>query len=424
MLELTPDDLFSRISGDDVLRLTQELIRIPSPSFGEAALTDFLAEHMSGLGMRVDIMEVRHPFDSEKITRQPIGRLKGEGGGRSLMLNGHMDPGVEMSGWTVDPYGGHYDEDGWIWGMGAHDDKGGIAAALCGLAALVETGASLRGDMWMCPVAAHKLLGVGTHALIEAGVLPDYCINIEHCASTIATTCVGIIFVRVRTSSPELFFRHTPEAKANYFNPIEQQCEIIRRLGHSFEEATPGGWLSFEPHPDLPGFPTISVDTMRREHYLYRGGTGASTRECEMTFQIRTVPGQTEETIKRDLQTLFAEIKSDHPALNAEIIIPADGPGGRGMDPMFISRDDPLVVALAQGHAAAAGEPPMLGAGLRIGNVGDGNLMHAAGVPSVQYGPGDIRIYEEWPAPDERVQLNELVTNAKAMAWAAYSICS
>ena len=422
MPKLTPKGLFGRISGDDVLRLTQELIRIPSPSFGETALTDFLAEYMSRLGMHVDIMVVGHPFDPEKTTRQPVGRLKGTGGGRSLMFNGHMDPGVEMSGWTVDPYSGLY-EDGWIWGIGAHDDKGGIAAALCALAAIIETGTALRGDILMCPVAAHKLLGVGTHALIKAGVLSDYCINIEHCASTIATTCVGIVFVRIRTSSPELFFRHAPKAKAKYFNPIEQQCEIIRRLGHSFDEATPGGWLSFEPHPDLPGFPTVSIDTMHREHYLYRGTTGASTRKCEMRFQIRTVPGQTEETIRRDLQQLFAEIKSDYPAFNAEIIIPADGAGGRGMDPMYISKDDPLVAALAEGHAVATGVPPMLGAGLRIGNVGDGNLLHAAGVPSVQYGPGDIRIYDEWPAPDERVQLEELVTNAKAMAWAAYRIC-
>lgn len=424
MLELTTEELFGRITDSDVLELAQALIRIPSPSFGEGALTDFLADHMSRMGLDVEIMEVNHPFDPKKKTRQPIGRLKGTGGGKSLMLNGHMDPGVEMSGWTVDPHSGLYDEDGWLWGMGAHDDKGGIAAALVGLDALIKTGKKLRGDVLMCPVAAHKLLGIGTRALIDAGVLPDYCINIEHCASTIATTCVGIVFVRVRTSAPELFFRYSPEAKTVYFNPIEQQCEIIRRLGSSFEQAEQGGWMSFEPHPDLPGFPTISIDTMNREHYLYRGATGKSTRECDMTFQIRTVPGQTEETIRNDLERLFAAIKSDYPAFNAELMIPADGEGGRGMDPMFIAKDDPMVTALAQGHEAAAGNPTMLGAGLRIGNVGDGNLMDAAGVPSVQYGPGDIRIYDEWPAANERVELSELVTNAKAMAWAIYKVCA
>ena len=424
MTNLTPESLFSRITDTDVLELAQALIRIPSPSFGEGELADFLADHMSDLGMDVEIMEVPHPFDSARTTRQPIGRLRGSGDGKSLMFNGHMDPGVEMSGWTVDPHSGLYDEDGWIWGMGAHDDKGGIAAALVGLKALKDIGVKLKGDILMCPVAGHKLLGVGTRALIDAGVLPDYCINIEHCASTIATTCVGIVFIRIRTSSPELFFRASREAKAAYFNPIEQQCELIKRLGTSFEPIEPGGWMTFEPHPDLPGFPTLSIDTAHREHYLYRGTTGKSTRECDMTFQVRTVPGQTEKTIQQDLERLFEEIKAEFPAFNAEIIIPADGDGGRGMDPMFVPKDDPMVQALAEGHEAASGQPAMLGAGLRIGNVGDGNLMDAVGVPSLQYGPGDIRIYSEWPAADERVELSELVINAKAMAWAAYKICS
>jgi len=420
---LTPQSLFARIKKDDVLHLAQRLIRTPSSSMKEGPLTDLLAEHMMGLGMQVEIMEVLHPHDATKKTRQPVGRLKGSGGGKTLMFNGHMDPGVEMSGWSVDPHSGYF-KDGWLWGMGAHDDKGGIAAALVGLGALIESKAPLKGDILMCPVAGHKLIGAGTRALIGAGVKADYCINIEHCASTIATTAVGLVFVRVRTSSPELFFRHSQEAKKNYFNPVEQQMEILRRLGKSFEQIPQGSWMNYTPHPDLPGFPALSIDTIHREHYLYLGQTGKSVRECDLTFQVRTVPGQTTETIRADLERLFATIKKDYPAFNATILIPADGPTAHGMDPMFIEKDNPMVEALKEGHEAASGKTAMLGAGLRIGNVGDGNLMCSAGVPSLQYGPGDIRIYAEWPAADERVELDELVINAKAMAWAAYRLCA
>ena len=73
------------------------------------------------------------------------------------------------------------------------------------------------------------------------------------------------------------------------------------------------------------------------------------------------------------LERLFAAIKKDHPAFNAVIMIPADGPTGQGMDPMYVEKDNPMVVALKEGHEAASGKPAMLGAGLRIGNVGDGN---------------------------------------------------
>ena len=76
--------------------------------------------------------------------------LRGTGGGPSLMLNAHMDPGAEMSGWTVDPYGAKF-EDGWIWGIGAHDDKGGCVAAIGAVDAVVRSGTRLKGDVIVTP---------------------------------------------------------------------------------------------------------------------------------------------------------------------------------------------------------------------------------------------------------------------------------
>jgi acetylornithine deacetylase/succinyl-diaminopimelate desuccinylase-like protein len=60
-----------------------------------------------------------------------------------------------------------------------------------------------------------------------------------------------------------------------------------------------------------------------------------------------------------------------------------------------------------------------------LGNVGDGNIIQEVlGIPTVQYGPGDIRVYKEWPTPDERVRLTDLVTAAKAVAHATVRLCS
>ena len=154
------------VDPDRVLDLEQALIRIPSSSFDEGEIADYLAEYMTGIGLEVEMMEVASPRDPAVISRQPIGRLAGTGGGPSLMLNGHMDPGVEMSGWSVDPYGAKF-EDGWIWGMGAHDDKGGIAAMVNAVDAVIRSGARLSGDVLVCPVVAHKYGGAGTRALIR-----------------------------------------------------------------------------------------------------------------------------------------------------------------------------------------------------------------------------------------------------------------
>lgn len=411
------------ITDQQVLALEQAAIRIPSTTLEEGKLADHFASYMAGMGLDVEMLEVTHPAKPGKRTRQPIGRLRGTGGGPSLMLNGHMDPGVEMSGWSVDPYGAKF-EDGWVWGMGAHDDKGGVVAAICGVEAIVKAGVRLRGDVLVCPVVAHKLGGWGTRALLEHGVRADMAINMEHSALTIATVCVGIVMVRIKTRSPELFFRYSAEAKAAYQNPIEQLCRVIQRIGPSLDPIPRGGWLIFTPHPELPGFPTHTFDTIHKEHYYQPNATGMSSREAEMIFQIRTVPGQTLDSVRADVHRLLESIKKESPTLDYEVTIPAPGSEeGWCQDPMEIARDHPMVQALAEGHRRASGTDAVIGGWGRLGNVGDGNIIAAAGIPSLQYGAGDIRTYKEWPTPDERVKLADLVTAARAIAYATYRLC-
>ena len=180
----------STVDERRILELEQRSIRIASSTFEEGEIADLYASRMADIGLDVEMMEVTHPQDPAKKSRQPIGRLRGTGGGPTLMLNGHMDPGAEMTGWTVDPLGAKF-EDGWIWGIGAHDDKGGCVAAISAVEAVVRSGTRLRGDVIVTPVIAHKLGGAGTRALLDRGVKADLCINMEHSNNTIANVCVG-----------------------------------------------------------------------------------------------------------------------------------------------------------------------------------------------------------------------------------------
>ncbi len=405
--------IFDHVSETQLVKLTRDIIAIPSPNFGEGKLADYLAEYMRAMGLSVSMMDVPHPTDASKSTKQPIGRLKGTSNGPSLMLNGHMDANVVMSGWTVDPYQGKF-EDGWIWGLGAQDDKGGIAAALTAINAVIRSGIKLKGDIVMCPVATHKLGGTGTRTLLKNGVRADLCINLEHAANTIGSVIVGSIRVKLKTTSPGLFFRFTPAARADYFNAIEQQAELLRRFGPSLGMVG-GDWLRFKPHPDLPDFPMIRYDAIHKDHY---------GRDCEMVFQIRTVPGMTLASVKEDVAKVVAAAKRDVPAMNVEVTIPANGPDDPFfMDPTEIARDHPLVVALARGQELASGKPAEVGGVERIGNFGDGNVLAANGIPTVQYGPGNIKNYPEWPAPDERVEVRELMETTKAVAYAIVELC-
>ena len=87
----------STVDERRILELERRSIRIPSSTFEEGEIADLYASRMADIGLD-------DPQDPTKKSRQPIGRLRGTGAGPTLMLNGHMDPGAEMTGWTVDPY--------------------------------------------------------------------------------------------------------------------------------------------------------------------------------------------------------------------------------------------------------------------------------------------------------------------------------
>ena len=398
-----------------LVALLREMIAIPSPHFAEGPATDFMAARMRESGFGVAEMPVHHPLEPGRTTRQAIGRLRGEGGGPTVMINGHLDVNVTMPGWTVDPHGARY-EDGWVWGLGAQDDKGGLAAAFEAVRAIQRAGVTLRGDVLFCPVAAHKVGGTGTRTLLRNGVTADYCINLEHAANTIGSVIVGSVRVRLRTRTPGLFFRFTEEARAGYLNPVEQQALLVGAFGPSLKPLPHNGWLRFTPHPQLPGFPMIRYDAVHKDHY----GTTS-----DLVFQIRTVPGQTLDDVKRDVAAVVEALRRDNPGFECEVVIPANGPDDPfHMEPCALPDDHPLVAAMAEGYRRATGTEPQVGGVERIGNFGDGNLTGAAGIPSVQFGPGDIKRYPEWPAPDERVHVSELGITARTVAHALVALCA
>jgi acetylornithine deacetylase/succinyl-diaminopimelate desuccinylase-like protein len=406
--------VLSQIDKDRILSVELGAVKIPSLSFEEQEIADFYAGAMTDIGLDVEMMEVQHPKDPETTSRQPIGRLTGTGGGPTLMLNGHMDTNKLMSGWTVDPYGGKF-EDGWVWGHGCADDKGGLTAAIGAVDALVRSGVKLKGDIIVCPVVGHKMGGIGTRTLLSKGVTADCCINMEHSANTIATTCTGSIRAKITTRNTGLFFRYSEEARARYLNAIEQQAQVVLAFSTSIDPAATSQWCTFTPHPDLPGFPMHRFDRIMKEHY---------GRECDLFMQVRTVPGQTLEQMRSDITKVLEGLKVRISNFEYELVVPEGGPNDTFFQqPMEIEKDHPLVVALIEGQRIASGREPEVGGVLRVGNFGDGNVLAEAGIPSLQYGPGDCRLYPEWPTPDERVELRELVEAATAIAYAAHKVC-
>src|SRR5438093_3637446 len=151
-----------------------DMIRFKSYSGtpGEGELARFVVERMQRRGLDAFTQEV------EPGRLNAIGVWRGTGGGKSLLFNGHLDTNPVTEGWTVDPWGGLYD-DRFIYGIGVSNMKAGDAASFCAVRTLIERGIRLRGDVVLTYVVGELQGGIGTVKAIEEGIRADYFINSE-----------------------------------------------------------------------------------------------------------------------------------------------------------------------------------------------------------------------------------------------------
>jgi acetylornithine deacetylase len=171
---MDPTELIHRIDEKRALDFLSEMVRHKSYSQteGERELARFMAERMSKLGLEAELQ----PVEGERVNA--VGCWRGQGGGRSLLFNGHIDTNPATEGWTVDPWGGIVD-DKFIYGIGVSNMKAGDAAYFCAVKTLIEAGVKLQGDVILSFVVGELQGGVGTLAMLRHGVRADYFINAE-----------------------------------------------------------------------------------------------------------------------------------------------------------------------------------------------------------------------------------------------------
>jgi len=199
----------------DIIDFVQSLVRIPSvnkpPDGDEAKCQKLVADKFKELGLEIDRFS---PDQVEGIRDHPaflsgrsyanrenvVGILRGEGGGRSLILTGHVDV-VPLGpwSWTVPPWGAEI-KDGKIYGRGALDMKAGLGAMIMALQCVLETGVKLRGDIILESVVDEEFGGVnGTLSCVLRGYHADAVISPEPTALNISPGCLGGLLFRVTT---------------------------------------------------------------------------------------------------------------------------------------------------------------------------------------------------------------------------------
>jgi acetylornithine deacetylase len=390
-----------------LVRLARELFRIRSFHHEEARIAEFCASYMNGVGIDVELQDV--PVGEGVKTKQVIGRLRGTGGGVSLMLCSHLDHGLYRPElWTKDPFGGIV-EHGRIYGAGAQ--KAGVAAMIAAADALKKAGIELRGDVIVACVAGEQSGGIGVEYMLNKGTRADTAVVAENTNLDIVTVSVSGNRARILVKGdPLMFMGGSAGGTIKKINPIEKMFQVIHALGPSWAPLKPDDWLTFEAHPDLPGFPQILIRAIESQ------GQGV----CAITVDCRIVPGQNEETFKADLENLLSKLKAKDPELDIEIEMPP--PKFHNRPAFEISRDERIVQTVAKWHEYVTGKKPIIGSGCRLGVGSDAISLMAAGVKALNYGPADVS-YRPDLMIDQGHKIEDIVNAAKVYALTAVDLC-
>ncbi len=369
--------VLGRIDDDEVVRLAQDLIRIPSFTTEETPCAEWLANYLADQGLEVELQEI------EPGRKQAVARLRGTGGGRSIMLNGHIDIDPLASGWTRDPFE-PWIAEGRLYGHGIFNMKAGVTANIMAALALRRAGAPLRGDVVVACVAAELNSGIGTiHAIRHGGRTDMAVVSEPYGADTILTKHTGTMDVVVHTLG-----------RATHISKKEQGVDaiglMIRAIG-----ALNAMRFTHVHDPDLPGLPRLNVGSIvggrGRSHEL-RGAYTVSDH-CTAYVNVRFNASQTGETILADFRRTLDGLAAEDPTFRYEIEFPPAlerGLGRLAKAAVDVPKTEPVVqMVRCSLHALTGREPEHFGVRLPQSYAGnDTTHLWAAGIPCCLYGPG------------------------------------
>ncbi|MEM4091249.1 MAG: M20/M25/M40 family metallo-hydrolase [Thermoplasmatales archaeon] len=168
----------------------------------------------------------------EFISSRPsvVGILEGEKYGLTLMLNGHLDtvPIGDRSSWSVDPFGGEI-IDGKIYGRGATDMKGGVAAMISASHAVIKSVLNLRGKLLLTFVADEEGRGMGIQDLLHNGYRFDFAVIGEPTGLKVRTAHRGVANIKI-VSKGKVYHASTPQKGHNAIYDMSRVCLVLEEL--------------------------------------------------------------------------------------------------------------------------------------------------------------------------------------------------
>jgi acetylornithine deacetylase len=407
----TAERVLAGIRTHDAVEVASDLIRIPSFCPDETPVARFLADYFRQREYEVELQEV------EPGRFQTIATLKGGGGGKSLMFNGHTDINSLTLGGTRDPWTPSVEGDR-LYGHGVQNMKGGVASMITAAEAIRRAGVRLRGDLVLACVVGETQGGEGTHHLVQRGPRTDMAVLPEpYGLGNLVTVHGGIVHLAVHTYGVTGHISQM-EKTVNAVHKMAKVVEALRQVK-----------FTYAPRPDLPALPRLNVGSViggRGSRYVLTEPPYVPDL-CTTIVDVHFVPGQTVDGIVADIRCALDPLRAEDPELRYEIEVPPPAffKGRRRlvMEPVDVPTDQPIVRTVARNHERVTGRPPAtIGALLPMSySAGDACWLWKAGVPSLYYGPAG-GFMEQGPE-GSYILISEMVDCAKVLALTALDAC-
>jgi acetylornithine deacetylase/succinyl-diaminopimelate desuccinylase-like protein len=413
-------EVLAWIEQGEAVTLALELGQINSPPGGEGPAGDFVYAWLQRNGitaLKQEVLPGRY---------NAIGRLPGQGGGQSLILNSHLDVayGRPEDIWTAGRFN-RGDLYAWadgdrLYGQSVVNDKAPMAASLVALKAIQQAGLRLPGDLVFAGVcgeigqapideyqgAAYEGKGIGTRYSVMHGIVADHALVAECTNWRITATECGCLLVKLSVYGRAVY---TPFL-ARPANPVEHPNAIVR-AGRLIEALDAWG-AGYEQRysyrsPSGPVVPKVSVGAIR-------GGLPFKPIEtagvCALYLDIRVPPHLSPQVALEELRQVVVGL-----GLEAEIepYLFRRGYEGQGTEP--------LQSAIRQAHARFFAAPPQEPDAPVSSMWRDLNVYNEIGIPSVTYGPPLGLSSEGW---SYFIRADDIVRAAKLYALIALDVCS
>lgn len=386
---------------EEIFEFLQRLIQIPSenPPGSYVQISQFLQKVLLDLGFEVQVVNVPDERVQQEGLPTPrinvIATMRGSGEGRNLVFNAHLDtvPAGDHAQWTYPPFSGEK-ANGKIYGRGATDSKGRLAAYIMSAVALKRSGIPFQGNITIAATCDEETGGVlGAGYVNGQGLIQGDMVVVEGYSNQIVRAMAGVIQLRIHSIGVPAHAAF----KWKGVNAVEKMAAVIQGLAGLQKELE-------QETSSVPGMRHTSLNVG-----VIHGGTKVNVvpGSCELEVDFRIIPEHSLDDIYNRVESLVQQLMSQDPQMNIRI----DRITEFQTEPTVTEESSPLIAELQAAIKEVTGtELPVVG---MLGQ-SDTRWFVKHGIPGINFGPGtndnNLHGYDEFMDMEDLIQTTKILT--------------